>query len=83
VTGLPPQRGDGGEVAERLERLAATMRDTDPGAAAELEAIADLHRAGLDRLVAAVRAWRGEIFLEALARDDLVARLLGPDRLAS
>jgi hypothetical protein len=82
VARLGPATAAGGEVAERLDRLAAWLRVTDPEAAAELDDVADLHRAGLDRLVEMVRAWRGEIFLDAVAKDELVARMLGPRRLA-
>jgi sigma-70-like protein/ClpA/ClpB-like protein len=74
---LGPPTAGGGEVAQRLDRLAGWLRATDPEAAAELEDVADLHRAGLDRLVEMMRAWRGEVFVDALAKDDLVARLLG------
>jgi hypothetical protein len=68
---------------ERLAQLVDRLRAVDPGAAAELEELADLHRTGLDRLVETVRAWRGDIFLEALAREPTVAGLLGPRRLAT
>ena len=66
---------------DRLAELALRLRTTDPVAAAELDELADLQRVGLDRLIELVRAWRGEVFLEALARDPLIAGLLGPDRL--
>jgi hypothetical protein len=65
------------DVAGRLARLADRLHAVDAGAAAELDELADLHRAGLDRLVEMVRAWRGEIFLEAAARDATIAGLLG------
>ena len=72
---------DEGHLAGRLTRVAARLRTADPEAAADLAEIADLQRIGLDRLVEMVRAWRGENFLEALAREPVVARLLGPHRL--
>jgi sigma-70-like protein len=79
---LGPASAGGGEVAQRLDRLAGWLRATDPEAAAELEDVADLHRAGLDHLVEMIRAWRGEVFVDALAKDDLVARLLGVQPVA-
>lgn len=35
------------------------------------------HREGLGRLVEMIRAWRGEIFLEAVARDEIAGPFLG------
>ena len=75
----PPSDDD--DLAGRLVRLATRLRTTEPGAAAELEEVADLQGMGLDRLIEMVRGWRGEIFLEALARERIVARLLGARRL--
>lgn len=71
------------DLAGRLHRLADRLRDTDPTAAAELDEVADLQRLGLDRIVEMINAWRGEIFLEAMARDDTVVRLLGLQRLGA
>lgn len=68
---------------DRLARLVDRLRAADPGAAAELEEVADLHRSGLDRLVEMVRTWRGDLFLEAMAREPTVAGLLGPRRLST
>ena len=72
---------DHGDLAGRLDHVADRLRTADPAAAAELDEVADLQRIGLDRLLEMIRAWRGEIFLEALAREVAVARLLGPYRL--
>ena len=69
------------DLAGRLRSLAARLRTTDPAVAAELEEVIDLQGIGLDRLVEMVRAWRGDLFLEALARDDAALRVLGASRL--
>lgn len=74
---LDRERAERSEVARRLRRLADRLWRTDPDAARELEVVDRLHETGLDRLVEMVRAWRGEIFLQALARDDGIVRLLG------
>jgi hypothetical protein len=78
---LGPGRPGDDDLAERLARVADRLEPVDPDATAELRELADLHRVGLDRLVAMIRAWRGEVFLESLARDALLARLLGAGRL--
>ena len=70
-----------GVLTERLHALVARLRTTDPEAAAELEELVDLQGIGFDRLMEMVRAWRGEIFLEAMARDEVVFHLLGAARL--
>ena len=80
---LGPGAPDEDNLTGRLARLTARLRTTDPEAAAELEEVADLQDIGLDRLLEMIRAWRGEIFLEALARDDAVVRLLGLARLGT
>lgn len=41
-----------------------------------LDAVDAFHKEGLRRLVAKIRAWRGDIFLEAAIRDPLVHALL-------
>jgi len=74
---------DEDDLPGRLRRLADRLRATDAGAAAELDEVADLQRLGLDRVVEMIRAWRGEIFLEAMARDDTIVRLLGLRRLGA
>jgi hypothetical protein len=83
VERLGPGAPDEDDLTERLGRLTARLRTTDPDAAAELAEVVDLQGIGLDRLVEMVRAWRGEIFLDAVARDDVVLRLLGPARLGA
>jgi hypothetical protein len=65
------------QAEDRLARLADRLRSVDPAAAAELDELADQQQVGLDRLVDLVRAWRGEVFLETLARDPVIAGLLG------
>ncbi|MGI8807756.1 MAG: sigma-70 family RNA polymerase sigma factor [Acidimicrobiales bacterium] len=69
------------DLAGRLDRLASRLRVTDPAAGVELDEVAELQGMGLDRLTEMIRAWRGEIFLEAMAREPIVARLLGRQRL--
>jgi hypothetical protein len=76
---LPPE--DESDLAGRLARIASRLRTVDPGAAAELEEVADLQRISLDRIVEIIRAWRGEILLDAVAADPVVHRLLGAGRL--
>ena len=49
-------------VAERVEEL--------------LDWVDAVHREGLGRLIEMVRSWRGEIFLESVARDDVTGTLL-------
>ena len=41
-----------------------------------LDWIDAVHRDGLGRMIEMTRAWRGEIFLESLARDELVGTML-------
>jgi hypothetical protein len=79
--GLGPSDPEDGEVAARLARLADRLRPAEPGAAKELDDIAQVQRLALDHLVSTLRAWRGEILLDALGRDDLLVRLLGRRRL--
>jgi len=66
-----------------VQRAADRLRSGDPVAAAELDEVAARQRAGLDRLVAMIRAWRGEVFLDALAGDQAIVRLLGAHRLGA
>jgi hypothetical protein len=68
---------------DRLARLADRLRRTDPAVAAELDDFADVQRAGLDRLIDMVRAWRGDVFLQALAEDPTIADVVGRHRLAA
>jgi len=64
-------------VAEIYESL---MEHPDPrivGAVSEMMDLVDaFHREGLGRLVEMIRAWRGEIFLESVARDDVTGYFL-------
>ncbi len=68
-----------GEVLERIASLADALA-THPEVGAEVGELLDwvdaFHREGLGRLVEMVRAWRGEIFLEAVAGDDVAGTLL-------
>ncbi|MGQ0743031.1 MAG: NifU family protein [Acidimicrobiales bacterium] len=63
-----------GELAEEL------MEHPDGGVRASVEELLDLvdafHREGLGRLIEMVRAWRGDIFLESVARDDVTGLFL-------
>lgn len=63
-----------GELAEEL------MSQAEPGMRLRLEELLDLvdtfHREGLGRLIEMIRAWRGEIFLESVARDEITGVLL-------
>jgi hypothetical protein len=74
---LAPRRPATADVARRMSRLADRLRRTDPDAAAELDELAQLQEAGLDRIVDMIRAWRGDIFLDALAGEVPIVRLLG------
>ena len=68
-------------VLERVVELAEQL--TAPGAKPTPEAVGELldwvdafHRESLGRLVEMVRAWRGEIFLDAASADPVAGRLL-------
>lgn len=68
------------EVVDRIADLAENLLQhpdaTVAGTASELLDWVDaLHRDGIGRLVEMVREWRGEIFLEAAARDPIVGSL--------
>jgi len=56
------------------------MTHPDAGVRDRVEEMMDLfdtfHREGLGRLVEMIRAWRGEIFLESVARDDVTGYFL-------
>lgn len=75
---------DGLTFAEAMARIAELADELtehpDPDVRHTSEELLDwidaVHRDGLGRLVEMVRAWRGEIFLEAVARDDLAGALL-------
>jgi len=70
-------------VGELFDEL---MTHPDAAVRDRVEEMMDLfdafHREGLGRLVEMIRAWRGEVFVDALAKDDLVARLLGTRTVA-
>ncbi len=63
-----------GELAEEL------LSHPDPAVARKVEEMLDwidaFHREGLGRLVEMIRSWRGEIFLESVARDDITGTFL-------
>ena len=66
------------DIARRMVRLANRLRRADPEAATELDELVQLQDAGLDRIVAMIRAWRGDMFLQALAGEAPIMGLLGP-----
>lgn len=61
-----------GALAEEL----AAHPEVGPQVLELLDWVDAFHRDGLGRLVEMIRAWRGEIFLEAVADDDLAGGLL-------
>ncbi len=68
-------------ILERVGELAdELMSYPDPTVRANLEELLDwvdvFHREGLGRLVEMIRQWRGEIFLESVARDDITGAFL-------
>jgi len=69
------------EVMPRVGELYDELMDhPDAGVRDRVEEMMDLvdafHREGLGRLVEMIRAWRGEIFLESVARDDVTGYFL-------
>lgn len=74
--------GDEFPLSEVLERIAGLAEELagHPEVGAEVGELLDwvdaFHREGLGRLVEMIRAWRGEIFLEAVAGDDVAGTLL-------
>lgn len=68
-----------GEVLERVAVLAEVLC-AHPEVGSDVTELLDwvdaFHREGLGRLVEMIRAWRGEIFLEAVAADEVAATLL-------
>jgi Fe-S cluster biogenesis protein NfuA len=69
------------QILERVGELAdELMSYPDPTVRANLEELLDwvdvFHREGLGRLIEMIRQWRGEIFLESVARDDITGSLL-------
>ncbi len=70
-----------GEVMYRVGELAeALLSHPDPTVRDQVEELLDwidaFHREGLGRLVEMIRSWRGEIFLESVARDDITGTFL-------
>lgn len=69
------------QILERVGELAdELMSYPDPTVRATMEELLDwvdvFHREGLGRLVEMIRSWRGEIFLESVARDDITGTFL-------
>ncbi len=69
------------EVPYRISELARELMDHHDQAVAErvtelLEWYDAFHRDGLGQLVEMIRSWRGEIFLESVARDAVAGTLL-------
>jgi len=63
-----------GEIAEEL--LSHPDRAIRDQTEEMLDWIDAFHREGLGRLVELIRGWRGEIFLDSVARDDIAGMLL-------
>jgi hypothetical protein len=63
-----------GELAECLR--AGATRDTRTQIDELLDLVDAYHRQGLERLLEMIRAWRGEVFLDAVARDDIAGRFI-------
>lgn len=70
-----------GQVWERIAVLAEQLLEhPDRAVSAQVGELLDwidaFHRDGLGTLVEMIRAWRGEIFLESVARDEVAGTLL-------
>jgi Fe-S cluster biogenesis protein NfuA len=70
-----------GEVMMRVGELFEELRaHPDRSVGDKVEEMLDwvdvFHREGLGRLVEMIRSWRGEIFLESVARDDITGTFL-------
>src|SRR5919199_6123824 len=63
-----------GELADKL--LSHPDRDVREQAEELLDWVDVFHREGLGRLVEMIRAWRGEIFLESVGRDEITGPFL-------
>lgn len=75
------------EVMPRVARLAEELTEHPDeevrGTVDQLLYLVDVfHRDGLTNLLALVEAWRGEIFLEDVVKDDVLGELLGAYDLA-
>ena len=69
------------EVLRRIGELADELtQHPDPKVADQVGELLDwidaFHREGLGRLVELIRGWRGEIFLDSVARDDIAGPFL-------
>lgn len=66
-----------GRIAELNERLrAGATLDTRSQIEELLDLVDAYQRRGLGRLLEMIRAWRGEIFLEAVGRDEVAGRFI-------
>lgn len=70
-----------GQVLERVGELADKLLshpdpDVRESASELLDWVDAFHRDGLGQLIEMVRAWRGEIFLESVSRDEVVGTML-------
>ncbi len=70
-----------GEVWNRIAELAEDLLNHPDKAVVDkvtelLDWVDAFHRDGIGKLVEMIRAWRGEIFLESVARDDITGTLL-------
>ncbi len=70
-----------GQVPQRIAELAGRLIDNPDERVGErvaelLDWVDVFHRQGLTRLIAMVEAWRGEIFLESAAEDEVAGTLL-------
>jgi Fe-S cluster biogenesis protein NfuA len=87
VSDQPPGGGDNqvesfAAVWGQIEALADDLLShPDPGVVAQVEELLDwvdvFHRDGLGRLVEMVRGWRGELFLNSVAGDEVTGTMLG------
>jgi hypothetical protein len=67
----------GARIGELVDQLSANPDERVGEAVIELLDWVDIfHRAGLSRLVEMIQAWRGEIFLESAASDEVAGTLL-------
>ena len=69
------------QVLDRIAELAGELvehpdKEVSEKATELLDWVDAFHRDGLGQLVEMIRAWRGEIFLESVARDEIAGTLL-------